>query len=731
MLDPIIVRLGDMVARYELDDASGAVGLMLLPASGPRPSTRDRPQPTGLGGQAAIQAAAPTGRRVESLLQVRLTGDVSDGRRSQGRTLRNSSTTLALQLAGHAVRETPEGIISETKLTAAGKLSASHILSWRPGDEAIEAQVQVTNIAPRPVTLELLTSFCLTGISPFACADTPGNLVVHRLRSGWCSEAHLVSEPAEHLHLEPDCYADGVNVERFGQVGTMPVLGFAPCVAVEDRAAGITWAAQLCWGGSWQIELYRRTRELSIAGGLADRDFGHWRKALAPAETFDAPPAWLTVALADAESCIQRLVAMQAHATRQPGGPAAIPELPVVANECATTDGHPSHETAVAMAGRLAGSGVKYLVIDAGWYQCPSGSWFDSHGDWLVNQSTFPQGLGATAAAIRSRGLVPGLWAELETCGSRSSAFSLTDHLLHRDGIPITAGERHFWDFRDPFTRRYLTDRILKLLEDAGFGYLKIDYNETAGVGCDGAESPGEGLRQQVKAAHDFIAEIRRRMPGLVIENCASGGHRLEPSLMALCDLGSFSDASECPELPVIAASTGLLIPAWRSLIWVVLRRSDTKSEQTYKLASGFLGRPCLSGDLANLDDAQWDLARRALNLYARAQSAMLGRWQRYGTPGHGYRALTGWQGVVRVAPSGNGALVVCHAFGGTVDGRDVLSVELPRPGGWVLDETLSCGEPLQVDGNVLSWEPHAPFSAVVAWLVRPSEAWSLAKLGH
>ena len=103
---------------------------------------------------------------------------------------------------------------------------------------------------------------------------------------------------------------------------------------------------------------------------------------------------------------------------------------------------------------------------------------------------------------------------------------------------------------------------MIGLLEECEMGYLKIDYNETLGAGCDGAESAGEGLRRQVEAVLEFLAGLRRRMPDLVIENCASGGHRLEPSLMALCDLGSFSDAFECPELPVIAANVNRLLPA-------------------------------------------------------------------------------------------------------------------------------------------------------------------------
>ena len=34
-------------------------------------------------------------------------------------------------------------------------------------------------------------------------------------------------------------------VEKFGQIGSMPVRGWFPYAAVEDKSAGVVWAAQL------------------------------------------------------------------------------------------------------------------------------------------------------------------------------------------------------------------------------------------------------------------------------------------------------------------------------------------------------------------------------------------------------------------------------------------------------------------------------------------------------
>jgi alpha-galactosidase len=140
----------------------------------------------------------------------------------------------------------------------------------------------------------------------------------------------------------------------------------------------------------------------------------------------------------------------------------------------------------------------------------------------------------------------------------------------------VQSGPRQFWDFRDPFTFDYLTKKVIHLLRDNGFGYIKVDYNETIGIGVDGAESLGEGLRQHLEGVQEFFRMLRKEIPDLVIENCSSGGHRLEPSMMALSAMGSSSDAHETREIPIIAANLQRLILPRQSQIWAVLRKDDT-----------------------------------------------------------------------------------------------------------------------------------------------------------
>ncbi len=411
------VPCGDMVARYEQDQVTGDVRFMLLPVAdglvGPRPTRVARPR---RGAEQVKQAKQAKKRRWNPALwpnRVLLTNH------SYSSLWSAISLVASVPKAGPCVTvprpgscnwpatgwPKPGGTVAATlDLVAEGRLAVSHHLRWQDGAEAVEVDVTITNISDDPFTLQLLASFCLAGIGGPVLRDPPGRFLVHRIRTGWSSEARLVSEAFEDLHMERAWTDHAVNVERFGQVGSMPVRGFAPCAGIEDTVAGLTWAAQLAWAGSWQMELFGKGGKVSLSGGLADWDFGHWRKVLAPGESFTTPRAWLTVAAADFDTCSQRLVGMQELSGDRQDRLSRLADLAPVANEWCTTWGRPSHDEVVAMADRVSGSDIKYFVIDAGWYESASGRWIDAHGDWVVDRAEFPDGLAATAKAVRERG---------------------------------------------------------------------------------------------------------------------------------------------------------------------------------------------------------------------------------------------------------------------------------------------------------------------------------------
>ena len=554
---------------------------------------------------------------------------------SGGRTMRNSPGTRALRYREQTVEWTGEGVNIVTTLEDARSLRAVHTLRLFENSPAAEVSVTVRNIGGSPVTLEMLSSFTLGSLSPFAEGLGPETLTIHRLRSTWSGEGRLVSEPAEDLQLEPSWKQYSANSLRFGSVGSFPVRGYVPFCAVEDTAHGVTWAA-----------------------------------ATTQALTAD----------------IRRHVKI----------PAADADMPVIFNEFCTTWGVPTEETVLRQVEFLKGRGVGTYVIDAGWYDDAATESASRLGSWQVSRKAFPHGLCPVVDAIHDAGMKAGIWFEFEVAGRDDAVcFQKLDWLLHRDGRPITAGDRRFWDMRKPEVQEYLAEKVIAFLRDNRFDYMKVDYNETIGIGCDGAESLGEGLRQQIGATQAFFARIQRELPELVIELCSSGGHRLVHSFLNLCPMASFSDAHECDEIPIIAANMHRILLPRQSQIWAVVHPEHTLQKLYYQICSGLLGRLCYSGDIFALREEQWQVMQAGCDFYARAAPVIAeGFSKRYGPKIASYRYPRGWQAVVRRGK--NQTLTVLHTFHEAPD-----RVELPDIGsnpqlfarsGIALDGKTVCG---------------------------------------
>ena len=502
--------------------------------------------------------------------------------------------------------------------------------------------------------------------------------------------------------MEPSWARHGVRWERFGQVGSLPVNGWFPWMVLEDAENGVFWGCLLAHNASWQMEVCRQDDAVALTGGLADYGFGHWRKTLRPGARFQSPPAYLTVCRGkDVDDAARRLVhAMDADIPAAP--------LPLFFNEYCTTWGVPSAQSVTAQLACLRGKGFTHFVMDAGWYKPEDNNWEDALGDYQVSRALFPGGIEKTVEAIRAEGLVPGIWFEPETVGKTARAYGETEHLLQRDGHVITTPTRRFWDLRDPWVRDYLHARVINFLRDKGFGYVKLDYNDSIGLGCDGAESLGEGLRQQMEAVRDYYRQLRAEVPGIQMELCASGGHRLEPGMLGLFDFASFSDAHECAAIPIVAANLHRVMQPAQSQIWAVLRKDDTVQRIGYSLCAAMLGAMCISGDITCLSESQWQAVDAGLHFYRRVSEVIRrGTTYRYGTEAVYYDAPVGWQAVVRRGENGE-TLVVFHRFGGEAPAEIVV----PVPSSSIVAVYDTCGSAITAADGQLRWHPPANFSA-------------------
>ena len=530
---------------------------------------------------------------MEYYAEMKLQGDGYAGGFSCGMTMCGSQTIEGFR----KTQEMPE------KISYENDTGIILTVNKRNHNDVVRVYTTIYNGSQQDRILEMAASFAVRGIE----ADR-----IHRLQSFWSAEGKLRTETIDELHLEPSWNRCGLRIEKFGNVGSMPVRKYFPFLALENTKTGRVTGVQLYCASSWQMEILCKDDEtLSVVGGMADRDFGHWKKRLKPGETFETPEAVIAEGSSLYEVC-DRLVKAQT-----PNLSPVDNKMGIIFNEYCTTWGNPSYDNMKKICDKISGKGIQYLVIDSGWYG-NTDRWWDSIGDWDVNENKFPGGMKPVADYIRSKGMIPGLWYEMESVASGSRHYDEAEHLLKKDGVPLTVGGRRFWDMEDPWVIDYLSDKVIRLLRECGFGYLKVDYNDTIGMGCDDEDSLGEGLRKKVQASQRFFEKIREEIPGIVIENCSSGGHRLEPSMMQLVSQASFSDAHETKAIPLIAANMHRGILPQQSQIWAVLRAEDSKERIYYSMAATFFGRMCLSGDIYDLNETQWQLVEEGIAFYNR-----------------------------------------------------------------------------------------------------------------
>ena len=642
---------------------------------------------------------------MKSGVETKFAGDAYHGFYTCGLTMLGSATMQRFmekdsQCAtdGLSVLETQDGII----------LTVCNNQNQKTG--AIEITTTIKNGSQKPVTLEMLTSFLLKNIK----ADK-----IQRFTSFWSAEGRHKVDSVTELNLELSWNKMACRVEKFGNVGSMPVRRYFPIIILEDSETQHFTAVQLYSPSSWQIELVRKSDEgLTVAGGIADRDFGSWKKVLKPGESLVAPKA----VAAEGDSLEQ--VCDILTRTQQPNISPIDNKMGIVFNEYCTNWGNPTEENVKKLADKLSelnnqlktlgnGAGmvtsgaddvaqVQYLVIDAGWYGGEDGYWWEYAGEWKENRTRFPNGLKNVADYIRSKGMIPGIWFEPEVVSPKCSLWNDAEHLVKKDGVPLTVGDRRFLDMENPWVIEHLSKNVIGMLKSCGFGYIKIDYNDTMGVGCDGddynckeagiGDGLGENLRRKVLGTQSFFRRMKEELPELVIEMCSSGGHRLEPSFMELCSMASFSDAHEISSLPLIAANTQRLIRADQNQIWAVLRKEDSVSRIFYSMCAALFGRMGLSGDIYDLSESQWKHVVDGILFYKKsAEIIKNGSTVLFSADVEKYNNPVGNQLVVREYKDSGLGLAVFHRFGNSLDFEDFLKKNQPQHLVWLTECRRSC----------------------------------------
>jgi alpha-galactosidase len=331
-------------------------------------------------------------------------------------------------------------------------------------------------------------------------------------------------------------------------------------------------------------------------------------------------------------------------------------------------------------------------------------------GEWLPSAKRFPGGIREVLDLIRAKGMVPGLWLELEVMGINCPLAKRVpdDWFFSRHGRRVIDNARYQLDFRTPAVRAHADAVIDRVVKEYGAGYIKMDYNINAGTGTDrAADSAGDGLLEHQRAYLAWLDGVFARHPELVIENCGSGGLRMDYAMLARCSIQSTSDQTDYRLYPYISAACATAVAPEQAAIWSYPLKNGDVDEVVVNMVNALLGRIHQSGHLAELSSERLAAVREGIAAYKALRGDIpvsdpfwpqgLPRWGA-GWAAHGLRGpqrthvavwrLEGEDPVIELPIphlAGKAVRVVTaypvSAEGGTVwsSGRGVLTVRQPR----------------------------------------------------
>ena len=190
-----------------------------------------------------------------------------------------------------------------------------------------------------------------------------------------------------------------------------------------------------------------------------------------------------------------------------------------------------TEEYAVALIKRYKMFGLQPEVIwlDAGWYEGaggPSGSWWNSVGSWVADKERFPRGLKPLADATHSIGAKFMVWFEPERVFDGSLLMKEHPEWL----LKVYAGN-NLLDLGNKEALEWLCEYIGDFIQENGIDYYRQDFNMPIDCYWEKYDEPNRiGMKEihHIEGLYAYWDYLLERFPGLMIDNCASGGRRID-----------------------------------------------------------------------------------------------------------------------------------------------------------------------------------------------------------
>lgn len=293
------------------------------------------------------------------------------------------------------------------------------------------------------------------------------------------------------------------------------------------------------WSGQWKADVEcPDSHNLHVTAGLEKTHF-----LLHPGEKVRSPRMlifWWEGDTLESNAQFRQLIYKHYAAKRAGKTPLPIPFI----NTCFTRGGGWLNEcneaNQISLIKAYAPLGIEALITDAGWFE---GGWPEGAGNWGPRKDAYPNGMRPVAAAAREHGMVYGLWYEPERVVTGTDIYK-----THPEWCLTSRNESesyHLLNFGLPEVQDYFFNIVRPFMELPGFRFYRQDFNMDPlpfWLHNDAPDRQGMTEMKYVEGLYAYWDRIRSSWPDCYMEECASGGRRIDLETVKRMHLHQESD---------------------------------------------------------------------------------------------------------------------------------------------------------------------------------------------
>ncbi len=321
-------------------------------------------------------------------------------------------------------------------------------------------------------------------------------------------------------HIYPE------QTKKYKTSGGRSSQALAPFFNIHRQNRGVVFA--IGWTGQWNCSIKRSRESLNIKSGIEDACF-----YLMPGEKIRTSSAVLMQyegSFIESQNKWRRLVKEHFSLIGQPGRENHGPL-------CAGVWGGMSTKGVLDRIEIIKRENLpfEYIWMDAGWYGASTkespdefkGDWGEFTGDWSVNKTHHPDGLLDVRKAIGDAGLKFILWFEPERVKTNAPIYKEhPEYFLSYDN-----DSNHLLYLGNDDAWNYCFNVLSDVIETLGVDFYRQDFNFDPLYlwrKNDGENRCGISEIKHITGLYKLWDSLLLKFPNLCIDNCASGGRRID-----------------------------------------------------------------------------------------------------------------------------------------------------------------------------------------------------------